>query len=1067
MKKRLVDFIIHCLVYLFAITLFANNCNALKNITIGLFVPWTGWPVGNRLASAAPIAIDRINADPNILKGYKINFEWKDCGCNKVMAAGGTVEFIKTNFSVIIGPYCSKSCVPSGLIAAFYKVPMITYSCSTTELSNKKEYPTTARTLSYARTDEKILISNTLMLMKKFNWEIFTLITEISEPWLSISKSFLKQKSLSNDITDVNEVTYNPQLLDGDDNYTDPREVENRKYRKGILQKAAETGRIFLFLGYYSKVRKLILAARQLGMFNGSFAFITVDFDVEDKWVNESWFRDDNGRRYTISEVYDSFLDLSAEKPDLENKHKNFSEEVRRRMADPPFNSPMKQSEKVDPASAYLYDTIYLYARAYNNTISQGKDPTNTTNLMSNIFGSTFENGYSGNVRLDQNGDRIPILQLRKFVEGKGENIHIFTPNSNLNTSLNVKWPGGVTKPPKDRPPCGFDGKLCQTESNNSLLLAGVLVGVLLILGAFLLYMWYKRRKFERDLLCDGFFVNYDEIINHSVYNAKSGSMFASKFNETYSVPSETESMLERSQFVARYQGKQVVIKRLNKTTVHRNREMLLEFKMVRDLRSVNINPIVGVCVQYPNICILTQYCQKSSLQDILQNDDIKLDMMFKLSLAADIAAGMLELHRSPIGAHGRLTSNNCVIDNRWVCKITDYGLDKFKANAKEDNSEYQQYRKLLWVAPELLARSERKTKPGDVYSYGIILSEIMTREDPYAELQMDPKDIVQLVSESKETPIRPRIPNNDCDVRYIKLMQTCWDESPLQRPTFEAVKGKIRQIHGGKQGNLVDNMVGMLEKYANNLEDLVEERTQQLAAEKQKTDELLYKMLPKSIAEQLKQGHSVTAESFESVTIFFSDIVGFTSLASKSTPMQVVDMLNDLYTCFDRVVDVHDVYKVETIGDAYMVVSGLPQRNGNKHAGEIATMSLDLLHCIKTFRIKHFPEVQLQLRIGIHTGPAVAGVVGLKMPRYCLFGDTVNYASRMESSGLALRVHVSPECKTILDELGSYALVERGPVTMKGKGTIITYFLKGKEGYNKSLPDLRLAASKEEHSFK
>jgi len=157
----------------------------------------------------------------------------------------------------------------------------------------------------------------------------------------------------------------------------------------------------------------------------------------------------------------------------------------------------------------------------------------------------------------------------------------------------------------------------------------------------------------------------------------------------------------------------------------------------------------------------------------------------------------------------------------------------------------------------------------------------------------------------------------------------------------------------------------------------------------------------------------------------------------------------------------------VETIGDAYMVVSGIPQRNGIKHAGEIATMSLDLLHCIKSFKVRHFPELNLQLRIGIHTGPAVAGVVGLKMPRYCLFGDTVNYASRMESSGLALRVHVSPECKEVLDQLGGYNLVERGPVTMKGKGTITTYFLKGKVGYDKSLPDLRLAASIEEHSFK
>ena len=95
----------------------------------------------------------------------------------------------------------------------------------------------------------------------------------------------------------------------------------------------------------------------------------------------------------------------------------------------------------------------------------------------------------------------------------------------------------------------------------------------------------------------------------------------------------------------------------------------------------------------------------------------------------------------------------------------------------------------------------------------------------------------------------------------------------------------------------------------------------------------------------------------------------------------------------------------METIGDAYMVVSGLPNRIGNKHAGEIAKMSLDLLSAMTNFKVRHKPDDQLQLRIGIHSGPCVAGVVGLKMPRYCLFGDTVNYASRMESSGLGKRI--------------------------------------------------------------
>jgi class 3 adenylate cyclase len=168
---------------------------------------------------------------------------------------------------------------------------------------------------------------------------------------------------------------------------------------------------------------------------------------------------------------------------------------------------------------------------------------------------------------------------------------------------------------------------------------------------------------------------------------------------------------------------------------------------------------------------------------------------------------------------------------------------------------------------------------------------------------------------------------------------------------------------------------------------------------------------------------------------------------------MQVVDFLNDLYTTFDSVIDMFDVYKVETIGDAYVVVSGLPVRNGILHAREIARMAVALLNAVKSFKIRHRPHDQLKLRIGIHSGPVCAGIVGLKMPRYCLFGDTVNTASRMESNGEPLKIHVSPFTKELLDSFETFVLELRGPVAMKGKGEVITWWLIGEN--NPDFPDL------------
>ncbi|KAM3922699.1 uncharacterized protein RB166_011812 [Leptodactylus fuscus] len=239
--------------------------------------------------------------------------------------------------------------------------------------------------------------------------------------------------------------------------------------------------------------------------------------------------------------------------------------------------------------------------------------------------------------------------------------------------------------------------------------------------------------------------------------------------------------------------------------------------------------------------------------------------------------------------------------------------------------------------------------------------------------------------------------------------------------------------------------MTEWIQNYARNLK----ERTEDLKKERRLAEDLLHQMLPKSVAKQLRKNKHVEAESYDQVTIFFSDIVGFTSISASCTPLQVVEMLNNLYICFDSRIESYNVYKVKTIGDAYMVVSGLPERSNGKHADEIAKMSLDLVAAVRQVIIPHMPSERLQLRVGIHTGPCVAGVVGYKMPRYCLFGDTVNTASRMESTSLPQKIHISSATYHVLLIDNAYEIQPRGEIEVKGKGKMKTYWLIGNKNYS------------------
>ncbi|VDN31376.1 unnamed protein product [Dibothriocephalus latus] len=159
------------------------------------------------------------------------------------------------------------------------------------------------------------------------------------------------------------------------------------------------------------------------------------------------------------------------------------------------------------------------------------------------------------------------------------------------------------------------------------------------------------------------------------------------------------------------------------------------------------------------------------------------------------------------------------------------------------------------------------------------------------------------------------------------------------------------------------------MEEYSAALENEVSQRTVELREEQMKTEMLIAKMLPSSVARALVAGIEVAPETYDDTTIYFSDIVGFSLISANSKPLEIVNLLNMLYSAFDACIETFDVYKVETIGDAYMVVSGLPIPNGKSHAGEIATMALELLSVSSSVVVQHMSNIPILLRIGMHSG--------------------------------------------------------------------------------------------------
>ncbi|XP_060537120.1 atrial natriuretic peptide receptor 2-like isoform X2 [Cylas formicarius] len=1021
-------------------------CNENGNCTVHVVVllPGSDFYIVNlaRAQETLDLAIRNVNellAKPP----FYWDFHWIDDGCSAEKAVGGIVEANEGCNHVMFGPVCDYALASVGRIAkyiGFSGIPLLTpggftfdFTVKKRETSDEMYLLVNSGSVDYASYAEFVHL-----IIDRYNWTKVALMYEKTQQneVAGDDSCILFEKTLINEIKIIPNFDY----IDGD------LELMGLNYTDFLQEKVGVNYGIILTCTSQERLRKIAIEAAKLKMMDrGEYIFLNVELYNNSTIPDKPWYKKDDEENNELARkgfegIY-TFLPI---------KEANFDD-----------------VEKQERGFNYLdgiYDGLQMYAQVLQDKI-QFENNTPIPNqsvkgceVVQSMMGRRFQ-GRDEEIVMNCNAQRVAEYVLLN-INSKGV-YEVVAKYSTLNKTIR-SWNLNRTFPP-DTPECGFDLSKCPTYDTVNVLLISLISVIFagLLLVAVIIY---RHLRLKAEIYKRTWKVNYDDIVFVPKERRNSfHSVVLFKGEDDMSIVGDKQLYTT----VGYYRSIRVAVKHLQDAKISLSHQNLYELKVMKDLSSDNLVKFYGACLDSPNSpnCILTEYCPRGSLQDILENEEYKLDWTFRISLIMDLVRGMHYMHGTDIKSHGALKSPNCLVDSRFVLKIADFGIHFLRCYAIIDENaqcdSYEYWKRQLWTAPELLRMQNPPvggTQKGDVYSFAIIMHEIIDKNGVfYVENEMEPKEIIDVVRKGPDgnagTPLRPTHSTDTCEDEISVLMNKCWAEDPQERPDFGTLKAKLRQMNRKEnEMNLLDNLLTRMEQYANNLETQVQDRTRDYLEEKHKCEELLHQLLPKSVAQQLIMGKHVVAETFNSVTIYFSDIVGFTALSAQSTPLQVVDLLNDLYSMFDCIVEQYEVYKVETIGDSYMVVSGLPERNGSKHAFEIARMSLHLLREVEKFKIRHRPETPLKLRIGIHSGPCVAGVVGLKMPRYCLFGDTVNTASRMEQNGLPLRIHVSTATKQILDEVGLFKMELRGEVEMKGKGKVITYWLNGEEEGNRFL---------------
>uniref|UniRef100_A0A8B9EVF9 guanylate cyclase n=1 Tax=Amazona collaria TaxID=241587 RepID=A0A8B9EVF9_9PSIT len=705
---------------LLGITLLCSpvHCSVFK---IGLLGPWSCDPFFSKALPhvAARLAVERITKDPSLDLGHRLDYVVLEEECVPSRALVRFIDFGKLS-SAFIGPLNPGFCEVATLLGENWNKAIFSWMCINYKLDSTTQHPTFARTLP---SPTRVLFT----VMKHFSWAHVGIIASNEDIWTDTANKLAS--ALRNEGLPVGIVTSMRMEL---------FRIENPKWSNNTVCDPCVSVIILcmhsVLVGGQEQAT-LLTKALEMGLADGRYVFVPYDTLLYSlPYQNNSFSIFDNDEK--LQEAYDAVLTIT-----LESGERTFYDAFREARISGEITRDLEATQ-VSPLFGTIYDGFYFMAMAIDSARRKGVRVSGA-NIAQHTKNLSFP-GFTNQVQTDHCGKGLSNYVI---LDTDGHGNQLF-PTHLLDMSSDSVMPLGrdIHFPrenlPKPDSSCWFDPDVLCTGGKH-VIKPGLNCIVSMLLISFLIYFLLLHSILNSQLfrgpnkiiltLDDLIFINPElqRKVSSSTRVSNPGRIWNSDPGPNESCCSKTSSVIHPLYFG---QGDWVWLKKFKTGAAHHLRQSSTSIlRKMKHLRHENVNLFLGFFSDCGIFAIVTEYCSRGSLEDLLRDEDMKLDWMFKSSLLMDLIKGIRYLHHRDF-AHGRLKSRNCVVDGRFVLKITDYGYNEL-LEAQKCPYIQPPPEELLWTAPELLRDPDMRRKgtfKGDIYSFAIILQEVVVRGPPY-----------------------------------------------------------------------------------------------------------------------------------------------------------------------------------------------------------------------------------------------------------------------------------------------------------------------------------------------